>query len=73
MDTEGNNGNWWKNLMNQIKMFKSKGWVTNIEIKTIRRKIEEEKDLIDQKYGLRRKKVYIGNGRTETESNCKSH
>ena len=28
--------------MNQIKMFKSKGWVINIEIKTIRRKIENE-------------------------------
>ena len=28
-----------KNLMNQIRMIKSKGWVTNIEIETIRRKI----------------------------------
>ena len=31
-----------KNLMNQIRMIKSKGWVTNTEIKTIRRKIENE-------------------------------
>ena len=31
-----------KNLMNQIRMIKSKGWVTNIEIETIRRKIENE-------------------------------
>ena len=28
-----------KNLMNQIRMMKSKGWVTNIEIETIKRKI----------------------------------
>ena len=28
-----------KNLMNQIRMIKSKGWVTNIEIETTRRKI----------------------------------
>ena len=31
-----------KHLMNQIRMIKSKGWVTNIEIETIRRKIENE-------------------------------
>ena len=31
-----------KNLMNQIRMITSKGWVTNIEIETIRRKIENE-------------------------------
>ena len=31
-----------KNLMNQIRMIKSKGWVTNTEIETIRRKIENE-------------------------------
>ena len=31
-----------KNLMNQIRMIKSKGWVTNIEIETIGRKIENE-------------------------------
>ena len=31
-----------KNLMNQIRMIKSKAWVTNIEIETIRRKIENE-------------------------------
>ena len=31
-----------KNLMNQTRMIKSKGWVTNIEIETIRRKIENE-------------------------------
>ena len=31
-----------KNLMNQIRMIKSKGWVTNMEIETIRRKIENE-------------------------------
>ena len=31
-----------KKLMNQIRMIKSKGWVTNIEIETIRRKIENE-------------------------------
>ena len=31
-----------KNLMNQIRIIKSKGWVTNIEIETIRRKIENE-------------------------------
>ena len=28
--------------MNQIRMIKSKGWVTNIEIETIRRKIGNE-------------------------------
>ena len=28
--------------MNQIRMIKSKGWVTNIEIEKIRRKIENE-------------------------------
>ena len=31
-----------KNLMNRIRMIKSKGWVINIEIETIRRKIENE-------------------------------
>ena len=31
-----------KNLMKQIRMIKSEGWVTNIEIETIRRKIENE-------------------------------
>ena len=31
-----------QNLMNQIRMIKSKGWVTNIEIERIRRKIENE-------------------------------
>ena len=31
-----------KNLMNQMRMIKSKGWVTNREIETIRRKIENE-------------------------------
>ena len=28
-----------KNLMNQIRMIKTKGWITNAEIETIRRKI----------------------------------
>ena len=31
-----------KNLMNQTRMIKSKGWVTNTEIEAIRRKIENE-------------------------------
>ena len=31
-----------KNLMNQIRIIKSKGWVTNTEIETIRRKIDNE-------------------------------
>ena len=31
-----------KDLKNQIRMIKSKGWVTNIEIETIRKKIENE-------------------------------
>ena len=31
-----------KNLMNQITLIKSKGWVINIEVETIRRKIENE-------------------------------
>ena len=31
-----------KNLMNQTRMIKSKGWVTNTEIETIRRKIENK-------------------------------
>ena len=31
-----------KNLMNQIRLIKSKGWVINIEVETIRRKIENE-------------------------------
>ena len=31
-----------KNLMNQIRMIKTKGWVTNTEIETIRRKIYNE-------------------------------
>ena len=34
---------------------------------------EKEKDWLDQRYGLRRKRVYIDNGRTETENNCESH
>ena len=38
-----------KNLMNQIRMTKSKGWVTNIEIETIRRKIESEgRDVVNE-------------------------
>ena len=37
-----------KNLMNQIRMIKSKGWVTNIEIETIRRKIENERDEVNE-------------------------
>ena len=31
-----------RNFMNQIRMIKSKRWVTNMEIETIRRKIENE-------------------------------
>ena len=31
-----------KNLMNQIRMIKTKGWVTNTEIETIRREIYNE-------------------------------
>ena len=31
-----------KNPINQIRMIKSKGWVTNIEIETIRKKLENE-------------------------------
>ena len=31
-----------KNLMNQIRLIKSKGWVTNTEIETTRRKIDNE-------------------------------
>ena len=31
-----------KHLKNQIRMIKSKGWVKNTEIETIRRKIENE-------------------------------
>ena len=31
-----------KNLMNQIRMIKTKGWVTNTETETIRRKIYNE-------------------------------
>ena len=31
-----------KNLINQTRIIKSKGWVTNIEIETIRRKIEND-------------------------------
>ena len=31
-----------KNLIYQERMIKSKGWVTNIEIETIRRKIEND-------------------------------
>ena len=31
-----------ENLMNQIRMIKSKSWLTNIEIETIRRKIENK-------------------------------
>ena len=30
------------NLMNQIRMIKSKGWVTNTQIETIRRKIDSK-------------------------------
>ena len=38
-----------KNLMNQMRMIKSKGWVTNREIETIRRKIENEgRDEVNQ-------------------------
>ena len=36
-----------KNLMNQIRMIKSKGWVTNIEIETIRRKKEGRDKVIE--------------------------
>ena len=31
-----------KNLMNQIRMIKSKGWVTNTQTETIRRKIDSK-------------------------------
>ena len=31
-----------KNLINQIRMIKSKGWVTNTQIETIRRKIDSK-------------------------------
>ena len=31
-----------KNLINQIRMIKSKGWVTNMELETIKRKLENE-------------------------------
>ena len=31
-----------KNLMNQIRMIKSKGWVTNTQIETIRRKLDSK-------------------------------
>ena len=31
-----------KNITNQVRMIKSKGWVTNREIETIRRKTENE-------------------------------
>ena len=38
-----------KKLMNQIRMVKSKGWVTNIETETIWRKIENEgKDEVNE-------------------------
>ena len=38
-----------KNLMYQMRMIKSKGWVTNREIETIRRKIENEgRDEVNQ-------------------------
>ena len=30
------------NVMNQIRMIKPKGWVTDVEIETIKRKIENE-------------------------------
>ena len=33
-----------KNRMNQIRMIKSKNWVTSIEIETMRKKIENEID-----------------------------
>ena len=36
-----------KNLMNQTRMIKSKGWVTNIEIETIRRKKEGRDKVIE--------------------------
>ena len=42
-DREENVGNWLKkNLINQIRMIKSKGWVTNMELETIKRKLENE-------------------------------
>ena len=42
LDREDNVGNWWKNLMNHIRMINSKGRVRNIETETIRRKIENK-------------------------------
>ena len=42
VDGEGNVGNWWKISNEQIRMIKAKGWVTNTEKETIRRKIENE-------------------------------
>ena len=42
VDREGNVGNWWKNLMIRIRMIKSKGWITNMEIETIKIKIDNE-------------------------------
>ena len=30
------------NVMNQIRMIKPKGWVTDVELETIKRKIENE-------------------------------
>ena len=37
-----------KILMNQIRMIKFKGWVTNIETETIRRKIENGRDEVNE-------------------------
>ena len=42
MDREGNEEIDEKNLLNQTRMIKFKDLVTNIEIETIRRKIENE-------------------------------
>ena len=42
VDREGNVGNWWKKSNGPNKNDTSKGWVTNIEIKITRRKIENE-------------------------------
>ena len=42
VDREGNVGNWWKNLMIRIRMIKSKGWITNMEIETIKIKTDNE-------------------------------
>ena len=42
VDRERDVGNWWKNLMIRIRMIKSKGWITNMEIETIKIKIDNE-------------------------------